>query len=93
MVRRLAVCGTFILCLGAAQPAPAQDTEAQGAETKVWIGHYGEYEEYLRTAPIDKIRDRRAGLNGREIMARMNKPTRTRTSVAVVRASSRSTSI
>lgn len=57
MFRRLALCGTFILCLGAAQLAPAQDAAVAGAETKVWIGHFGDYEEFLRTAPIDKIED------------------------------------
>lgn len=57
MVRRLALCVTLILCFGAPPPALAQDAVAQGSETKVWIGHWAEYEEYLRTAPIDRIED------------------------------------
>src|SRR5262245_11726297 len=37
----------------AAQPAKA----AESLGSKVWIGHYSEYEEYLKTAAIAKVGD------------------------------------
>jgi len=51
-------------------PAPSQPAAAQAPETapavakaeeptgaKVWLGHYAEYEEFLKTAPIAKVGD------------------------------------
>ena len=66
MVGRLALCVALMLCFGAPPPAPAQDTAAQGSETKVWIGHWAEYEEYLRTAPIDRMEDVGQGVTNPE---------------------------
>jgi hypothetical protein len=38
------------------RPAPAAAAApAAGHGAKVWIGHYAEYEEYLKTAPIEKV--------------------------------------
>jgi hypothetical protein len=37
--------------------ATAQETVASATGAKVWLGRYTEYEEYLRTAPIDRLED------------------------------------
>jgi len=50
----LAVVPSAPLQSPSAVPAPAQ---APAASSKVWIGHYAEYEEYLRTAPIERLTD------------------------------------
>ena len=57
MVSRLAVCVILSFCFGMPQTAAAQAAAAPDVGAKVWIGHYDEYEEFLRTAPIDKIED------------------------------------
>jgi hypothetical protein len=47
------------LAVGAAltlAATPAFPREPAGS-AKVWVGHYAEYEEYLRTAPIERIVD------------------------------------
>ncbi len=42
--------------LAAAQvPAPAAPPAAVAAGAKIWIGHEAEIEEYLRTAPIERV--------------------------------------
>lgn len=46
----LALAASLVLANQEAAPAAAN-----GA--KVWIGHYAEYEEFLRTAPIQKLAD------------------------------------
>ena len=44
-------------------PAPADSVAArpaaatQGAGSKVWVGRYAEFEEFLRTAPIERVTD------------------------------------
>jgi hypothetical protein len=40
-----------------AAPAPAAVTAPAAARVgaKVWVGRHGEFEEYLRTAPIDRV--------------------------------------
>lgn len=47
-----------------AAPAAAQatPTQEQPAGSKVWLGHYAEYEEYLKTAPIVKVADLPVGV-------------------------------
>ena len=56
LLRRLAVCFVWSLFLGIAALASAQEAAAP-AQTKVWIDHFEEYEEFLRTAPIDRLAD------------------------------------
>lgn len=53
----------FVLALGTALPAlsPAQPG---AAGTKVWIGRYAEYEEFLRTAPIEREEKIAIGVTG-----------------------------
>ncbi len=41
----------------AAATAPATAESAQPAGSKVWLGRHAEFEEYLKTAPIDKVGD------------------------------------
>lgn len=41
----------------AVPPAFPQEAAEGPNGAKVWVGHYAEYEEYLRTAPIEKIKD------------------------------------
>jgi hypothetical protein len=46
-----------LVVLGAASLAARQPAAPSGACAKTWIGHEGEYEEYLRTAKIERIED------------------------------------
>jgi len=57
MVPRLAPCTILVLCLGVPLPGPAMDAPASGGGTRSWIGRWGDYEESLRTAPIQRIED------------------------------------
>jgi hypothetical protein len=57
MVGRLAPRVLLVLTLGIPPVAPARDTPASGLGTRSWIGRWGEYEECLRTAPIERIED------------------------------------
>jgi hypothetical protein len=41
----------------AVPPALPQEAAEGPNGAKVWVGHYAEYEEYLRTAPIEKLED------------------------------------
>jgi len=36
---------------------PAADAKVSASGAKVWLGRYAEYEEYLRTAPIERVVD------------------------------------
>jgi hypothetical protein len=52
----LALCA--ILAAGAPTLAPAQegaDTTIPAVQGKVWVGRHAEFEEFLRTAPIERI--------------------------------------
>jgi len=57
------VVGLAAVPLAAQAPAPAPPdaaaapaaTAAPATGAKIWIGHYAEYEEYLKTAPIDRV--------------------------------------
>jgi hypothetical protein len=54
----LALAATLTLVtLASAQSPPAAPVPADtpAASSKVWIGHYAEYEEYLKTAPIERL--------------------------------------
>ncbi|HXK09299.1 MAG TPA: hypothetical protein VMT70_06640, partial [Vicinamibacteria bacterium] len=54
----LALAATLTLVtLASAQSPPAAPapTETPAASSKVWIGHYAEYEEFLKTAPIERL--------------------------------------
>jgi hypothetical protein len=57
MVRRLAPCLLFALSFGTPSVARAEDTPASAIGTRFWIGRWGDYEECLRTAPIERIED------------------------------------
>jgi hypothetical protein len=46
-----AVAGIAAVSLAAQAPAP----DAAPATTRVWIGQYARYEEFLRTAPIERV--------------------------------------
>ena len=37
--------------------APAPETKVPTSGAKIWLGRYAEFEEYLRTAPIERIED------------------------------------
>jgi len=47
----------FAAALGLALTAQEATTVATGVGAKVWVGGYAQYEEYLRTAPIQKLED------------------------------------
>ena len=54
----LAVAATLALvALASGQSAPAVPAppETRAVASKVWIGHYAEHEEYLKTAPIERL--------------------------------------
>jgi len=54
----LALAATLTLvALASAQnpPATSAPPETPAVSSKVWIGHYTEYEEYLKTAPIERL--------------------------------------
>jgi hypothetical protein len=54
----LAVAATLTLvALASAQSPPAVPAppETPAVSSKVWIGHHAEYEEFLKTAPIDRL--------------------------------------
>jgi hypothetical protein len=53
----LALAGHASAQSSAAAPAPAP-----AVSSKVWIGHYAEYEDYLRTAPIERLKDLPVGV-------------------------------
>jgi hypothetical protein len=63
MRRALLVPATWLVALPLFAQAPAPATPAaatpvvlsQGDGSKVWIGRYAEFEEFLRTAPIERI--------------------------------------
>jgi hypothetical protein len=60
----LAVGSACLATLGLAQAlaaAPATQT-MPAASSKVWIGRYGEFEDFLRTAPIVRMQDVGAGV-------------------------------
>ena len=60
-VKSTALAATLLALAGhasAQSPAAIQaPAEPPAVSSKVWIGHYAEYEEYLRTAPIDRLTD------------------------------------
>jgi hypothetical protein len=41
----------------AASPVSPQEAKEPESGAKVWVGHYTEYEQYLRTAPIERLED------------------------------------
>ena len=45
-------------------PAPTADPVATPPNSKVWIGHYEEYEKFLLTAEIDQVKDFKTGVTG-----------------------------
>ena len=52
-----------------ATPAPAagpsvETTPSTPASSKVWVGHYAEYEDFLRTAVIDRLSNPSIGVTG-----------------------------
>ena len=47
---------------GLQQPAAATAPVAQPASSKVWIGRYAEYEEFLRTASIERFEGTKVGI-------------------------------
>jgi len=65
MKRSLLAAATCLAAspLIAQAPAPAAPAAAppavaaQGLGSKVWVGRYAEFEEYLRTAPIERVTD------------------------------------
>lgn len=54
MLRPLAVCAVLAVV---APPASTQEVAEAANGVKVWVGHYAEYEQYLRTAPIERLVD------------------------------------
>jgi hypothetical protein len=46
---------TAVATLALCAPVAAQAPAVSGAGAKTWIGHYAELEEYLRTAPVERI--------------------------------------
>jgi hypothetical protein len=63
MLRSLLVLATWLLPLplaaqAPAPPAPPATVTAPAAAregAKIWLGRYGEFEDYLRTAPIERV--------------------------------------
>lgn len=50
--------------LHARGPAPQQPSATSAISSKVWIGRYAEYEEFLRTVEIDRLADPKVGKTG-----------------------------
>ena len=46
------------------QQAPAAAVQTAPTSSKIWIGHYAEYEEFLRTAVIDRLSNPSVGVTG-----------------------------
>jgi hypothetical protein len=59
MVRELALGLTLTSTLGLGAPRVVEARDAAGAagNSRIWIGHQEDFEEYLRTAPIERIED------------------------------------
>ncbi|MCG6927300.1 MAG: phosphatidylinositol 4-kinase [Acidobacteria bacterium] len=57
MVRSLAAGATLVLCLAVPPLAAAEDAPTSGVSARFWIGRWSDYEDCLRTAPIDRIED------------------------------------
>lgn len=57
MLRRLVVCSALVLWLAVPPLALAEDFPAAGPGTRAWIGRWSDYEDCLRTAPIERIED------------------------------------
>ena len=55
MRRRLVLAAAF--CLIAAPLARPQEAAVVARDSRVWIGHEADYEEYLKTAPIAQVKD------------------------------------
>ena len=54
-----AIAAIFLMSVGVGQiPTTSPSTERS---SKVWIGHYAEYEEFLRNAVVDRTIDMGAG--------------------------------
>jgi hypothetical protein len=60
-VRSTALAAALLALAGQASAQVPADVPATApgpaVSSKVWIGHYAEYEEYLRTAPIERLTD------------------------------------
>ena len=57
MLRRLTVCSALVVWLAVPPLALAEDFPAAGSGTRSWIGRWSDYEDCLRTAPIERIQD------------------------------------
>src|SRR5919204_204146 len=58
----------LIFALSAALAAPPQQAPAvasatlTAANSKIWVGRYTEFEEFIRSAPIERVEDVRTGV-------------------------------
>jgi len=57
MRRRLCSGATLLLLALALRPAAAADGTPEPHGAKVWVGHYAEYEEFLKTAPFVRLEE------------------------------------
>ena len=57
MLRRLTVCSALVVWFAVPPLALAEDFPAAGSGTRSWIGRWSDYEDCLRTAPIERIQD------------------------------------
>jgi hypothetical protein len=57
MIRSQSTAVAVLATLALATPAPAQAPAQASAGAKTWVGHYAQLEEYLRTAPIERVED------------------------------------
>jgi hypothetical protein len=62
-MKRVMLAVAAVLCLAAPALAQAPAPEpTPAASSKVWIGRYAEFEEYLKTAPIARVTDLPVGV-------------------------------
>lgn len=62
---RLILWLAVALSLPLQQPAaPAAPAPNAGSDSRPWIGHYAEYEEFLKTADIDRLSNPKVGVTG-----------------------------